>query len=247
MPTEQVTIRTREGECQTYVATPVDSGSWPAVILYMDAGGIRPAMIDMAQQLADAGYLVLLPDLFFRYGPYGPFVPKEVFAGDFRAVLGPLMATTDNLKAAADTEAFLAYLDSRGDIIGRGIGAVGFCMGGGMAIAAAGTYPHRFAAAASFHGGNLATDKPTSPHLFAPKLRGEVYIGAAENDGSYPPAMAEQLEEALTSAGVHFTAYTYPAAHGWMMPDFPVYDQAAAEQGWATMLELFGRTVHHRL
>ena len=247
MPTEQVTIRTRDGECQTYVATPVDSGSWPAVILYMDAGGIRPAMIDMAQQLAEAGYLVLLPDLFFRYGPYGPFVPKEVFAGDFRAVLGPLMATTDNLKAAADTEAFLAYLDSRGDIIGRGIGAVGFCMGGGMAIATAGTYPHRFAAAASFHGGNLATDKPTSPHLFAPKLRGEVYIGAAENDGSYPPAMAEQLEEALTSAGVHFTAYTYPAAHGWMMPDFPVYDQAAAEQGWATMLELFGRTLHHRL
>lgn len=247
MPTEQVTIRTRDGECLTHVLTPVGGGPWPAVILYMDAGGIRPAMIDMAQQLADAGYLVLLPDLFYRYGPYGPFVPKEVFAGDFRAVLGPLMATTDNLKAADDTEAFIAYLDSRGDITGRGIGAVGFCMGGGMAIAAAGTYSDRFAVAASFHGGNLATDKPTSPHLFAPKLRAEVYIGAAENDGSYPPAMAERLEDALTSAGVRFTAYTYPAAHGWMMPDFPVYDQAAAERGWAAMLELFGRTLHHRL
>jgi carboxymethylenebutenolidase len=210
----------------------------------MDAGGIRPAMINMAQQLADAGYLVLLPDLFYRYGPYGPFVPKEVFAGDFRTVLGPLMATTDNLKAANDTGAFLAYLDTRSDVVARGIGAVGFCMGGGIAIAAAGTYPDRFAAAVSFHGGNLATDRPTSPHLFASKLKAEVYIGAADNDGSYPPAMAKRLKEALTAAGVRFTSHTYPAAHGWMMPDFPVYDQTEAERGWTAMLEVFGRALH---
>lgn len=201
-------------------------------------------MLDMAQQLADAGYIVLLPDLFYRYGPYGPFVPKEVFASDFRAVLGPLMATTSPLKAAEDAGAMLAYLDTRGDVECRKIGVVGFCMGGGMALASAGTYPERFAAAASFHGGNLATDAPTSPHLFAVKLKAEVYIGAADNDGSYPPAMAERLERALTEAGVRFTTRTYPAAHGWMMLDFPVYDPAAAEQGWSAMLALFGRTLH---
>ncbi|KST57278.1 dienelactone hydrolase [Methylobacterium sp. GXS13] len=244
MPIEQVTIRTRDGDCPSHVVTPASGGPWPAVIFYMDAGGIRPAMLDMAQQLADAGYIVLLPDLFYRYGPYGPFVPKEVFAGDFRAVLGPLMATTSPLMAAEDAEAMLAYLDTCDDVEGRKIGVVGFCMGGGMALATAGTYPERFAAAASFHGGNLATDAPTSPHLFAAKLKAEVYIGAAENDGSYPPAMAERLERALTDAGVQFTTRTYPAAHGWMMPDFPVFDHAAAEQGWSTMLALFGRTLH---
>ena len=243
MPTERVTIRTRDGDCRSHIVTPDGVGPWPAVILYMDAGGIRPAMCDMAEQLAAAGSVVLLPDLFYRYGPYGPFVPKEVFKGDFRAILGPLMATTGNDKAAADTEAFLAYLDTRGDIAGRGIGAVGFCMGGGMALASAGTYPDRFAAAASFHGGNFATDAPTSPHLFAPKLKAEIYIGAAENDGSYPPAMAERLEKALTEAGVRFTAETYPAAHGWMMPDFPVYDPAAAERGWGALRDLFRRTL----
>ena len=243
MPTERVTIRTRDGDCRSHIVTPDGVGPWPAVILYMDAGGIRPAMRDMAEQLAAAGSVVLLPDLFYRYGPYGPFVPKEVFKGDFRAILGPLMATTGNDKAAADTEAFLAYLDTRSDITGRGIGAVGFCMGGGMALASAGTYPDRFAAVASFHGGNLATDAPTSPHLFAPKLKAEIYIGAAENDGSYPPAMAERLEKALTQAGVRFTAETYPAAHGWMMPDFPVYDPAAAERGWGALRELFRRTL----
>ena len=244
MPNEHVTIRTRDGDCPSQVMIPAGAGPWPGVILYMDAGGIRPAMFDMARRLSDAGYVVLLPDLFYRYGPYGPFVPKEVFAGDFRAVLGPLMATTSSLKAAEDAEAMLAYLDTRDDVGGRKVGVVGFCMGGGMALATAGTYPERFAAAASFHGGNLATAAPTSPHLFAPTLKAEVYIGVAENDGSYPSAMAERLERSLTEAGVRYTSQTYPAAHGWMMPDFPVYDHAAAERGWSEMLALFGRTLH---
>jgi carboxymethylenebutenolidase len=244
VPNEQIKIRTRDGECPLHVATPEGEGPWPAVIFYMDAGGIRPGVIEMAQRLAGAGYVVLLPDLFYRYGPYGPFVPKEVFAGDFRAILGPLMATTGNHKAAEDTEAFLGYLDARGDVAGRKVGAVGFCMGGGMALAAAGTYPDRFTAVASFHGGNLATDAPTSPHLFAPALTAEIYIAAAENDRSYPPEMAERFENALQQAGVHYRTETYPAAHGWMKPDFPVYDHAAAERGWTEMLALFGRTLH---
>ena len=123
------------------------------------------------------------------------------------------------------------------------VGAVGFCMGGGMAIVAAGTHPERFAAVASFHGGNLATDAPTSPHLVAPTLKAEVYVAAAENDRSYPPEMAERLEAALAQAGVRYAAETYPAAHGWMMPDFPVYDRSAAERGWDAMLALFERTL----
>jgi carboxymethylenebutenolidase len=209
----------------------------------MDAGGVRPAMVDMAQRIADDGYIVLLPDLFYRFGAYGPLVPAEVFAGDWRAILGPLMATTGNDKAAEDTGAFLAYLDTRSDFAGGKVGAVGFCMGGGMALTAAGTYPDRFAAVASFHGGNLATDAPTSPHLIAPKITAAVHIGAAENDASYPPEMAERLARAFADARVRFDTKIYHAAHGWMMPDFPVYDRAAAEHGWVAMLELFARHV----
>ncbi len=244
MPTEKTTIPTRDGSCPAQVMTPSGAGPWPAVILYADAGGIRPVVTEMAQRLAEAGYVVLLPDLFHRHGPYGPLVPKEVFKGDWRAILGPLMATTGNDKAAEDTEAFLACLDARGDVAGRKVGAVGFCMGGGMTLAAAATYPERFAAAISFHGGNLATDAPTSPHRLVAGLKAEVYVAAADNDGSYPPAMAERLEKSLADAGVRFSAETYTgAAHGWMLPDFPVYDEAAAERGWAAMLALFGRTL----
>jgi carboxymethylenebutenolidase len=245
MPNEHVTIRTRDGDCPCQVMIPAGAGPWPGVIFYMDAGGIRPAMCEMAQRLADAGYMVLLPDLFYRFGAYGPLVPSEVFAGDWRAILGPLMATTGNGKAAEDTAALLAYLDTRPDFAGGKVGAAGFCMGGGMALAAAGTYPDRFAAIASFHGGNLATDAPTSPHLLAPRLKAEIYIAAAETDASYPPEMAARLKTALDQSGVRYRTESYSAPHGWMMPDFPVYDQAEAERGWLEMQALFARNLEH--
>ena len=209
----------------------------------MDAGGIRPAVLGMAERLAQAGYLVLLPDLFYRHGAYGPFDPKEVLKGDLLAILGPLMATTSNMKAAEDTGSFLAFLDARPDVDGDKMGAVGFCMGGGMAIASASAWANRFAAVASFHGGNLATDEPDSPHLRAHELKAELYVAAAENDGSYPPAMAKRFEQALDQAQIRYRAETYPAAHGWMKPDFPVYDEAAAELGWRKMLAFFDRTL----
>jgi carboxymethylenebutenolidase len=244
MPTEQVTIRTVDADCTAYVMSPSGSGLWPAVIFYGDAGGIRPAMLEMAARLADAGYVVLLPDLYYRFGPYEPLVPKEVFKGDVGALLGPLMATTGIDKVCQDTAEFLAYLDTREDIASIKVGAVGFCMGGGMAIGAAATYPQRFAAVASFHGGNLATDAPSSPHLLVPELAAQVYIASADNDDSYPPSMAERFEDSLTNAGVHYRAEIYrEASHGWMVPDFPVYDHDSADRGWKAMLALFDQTL----
>ena len=241
MPYEPISLHTRDGECPVHVFTPEGGGRRPAAIMYMDGGGIRPGMLDMGRRLAEAGHVVLLPDLFYRYGPYGPFVPAELFKGDVRAVVGPLMATTGPDKAAEDTQVLLDHLDTRSDVAGCAVGVVGFCMGGGMALAAAAAFPERVQAAASFHGGNLATEAPTSPHLGASHMDAEVYIAAAEDDRSYPPEMAERLESALSDAGVSYRTETYPAAHGWMMPDFPVYEAAAAERGWAELTRLFGR------
>lgn len=243
MTTWQVKIDTGDGACPVQVMRPAGAGPWPAIICYMDAGGIRPAMTAMAARLAAAGYLVLLPDLFYRHGPYGPLVPREVFAGDVGAILGPLMATTGNARAAADTGALLGWLDGCGDVAGDRVGAVGFCMGGGMALTAAGRYPARFAAAASFHGGNLATDAADSPHLVAPAATAEIYVAAATGDASYPPEMAARLAAAMAGGGARYGTETYAAAHGWMMPDFPVHDEAEAARGWDAMLALFARNL----
>lgn len=244
MKHEVVSLRTRDGQCAVHVFTPDGAGPWPAVVVYMDAFGIRPALLEIGERIAAGGYVAVVPDLFYRYGAYGPLDPKEAFAGDFRAMVGPLTATTGNTRAAQDTEALLAYLDTRNDVAGDKVGTVGFCMGGGMAITAAGTFPDRVAAAISFHGGRLATDDPASPHLLAPKIRAELYIAVADGDPSCPPQMVERLKQALDAAGVRYRCEVYPGtSHGWMKTDFPVYDEAAAERGWSELFALFDRTL----
>jgi carboxymethylenebutenolidase len=244
MNQSQVSIRTQDGICKTSVFIPEGKGPWPGVIFYMDGFGIRPAMTEMADHISKQGYVVLLPDLYYRFGAYGPYDPKEVLKGDFRAIMGPMMASTNNHKAAEDTAAFLSYLDHRDDVAGDKVGTVGFCMGGGMALTAAGFYPDRVAAAASFHGGNLANDLPTSPHLVVPQIKAEVYVAGADKDHGYPPEMAKRLEDTLTQAGVRHKCEIYEGKlHGWMKPDMPVYDAQAAQRGWKELFALYARTL----
>ena len=246
MGRELVSIRTKDGTCPTSVFKPDGAGRWPAVIFYMDGLAIRPVLHDMCARIAREGYVVLLPDMFYRAGPYEPLDPKVVLGGgDFRKALGHLFASTDNQRAAEDTEAFLAHLDMRTDVSGRKVGTTGYCMGGGMSLTAAGTYPDRIAAAASFHGGNLATDSPTSPHRLAPKMKGFVYVAGADRDDSYPPEMHARLEQALSDARVPHRCEIYPdALHGFTMADFPVYKEDAAERHFSELRALYARWLH---
>jgi carboxymethylenebutenolidase len=247
MSHETVTVRTQDGACPVHIFTPMSgSGPWPATIFFMDGLGIRPTLFEMAQRLADGGYVVLLPDLYYRAGPYEPLDPKAVFASnDVRGAIGHLYSTTGNAKAAQDTEAVLALIDGRKDVKGKKIGTTGYCMGGGISLTVAGTYPDRIAAAASFHGGNLASDAEDSPHLLAPKIKAKVYVAGADQDDSYPLEMAAKLEKALTDAKVDHRCEIYEGAlHGWTMTDFPIYNEAAAERHWTELLTLFMDTLN---
>lgn len=243
---QQVSIRTADGDCPAHVFTPTEGkGPWPGVIFFMDGLAIRPTLFDMGQRLADAGYLVLLPDMFYRLGSYSPLDPKVVFASpSVSETIGPMMSSTSNAKAGAETAAFLAWFDASPDWAGGKIGTTGYCMGGGMSLTAAATYPDRIGAAASFHGGNLATDKPDSPHLIAGRIKARVYLGVADKDSSYPPEMARKLEAALQAGGVDYTSELYAGSlHGWTMADFPIYDPAAAERHWAVLTKLYAETL----
>ena len=243
---EAISIRTADGECRSWFFTPAaGEGPWPAVIFYMDGLAIRPVLFEMAQRLADHGYAVLLPDMFYRAGPYEPLDVGAVFAsGSVRAAIGHLFGATDNARAAQDTGAFLDWLAANDKVSGSKVGTTGYCMGGAMSLFAAGTYPDRVAAAASFHGGNLATDDPLSPHRLAPKIAARVYVAGADNDDSYPPAMAERLDRALADAGVDHRCEIYDGAlHGWTMADFPIYNLEAGERHWRELLALFEATL----
>jgi carboxymethylenebutenolidase len=246
MSREQITITTKDGKCPATVFRPDDNKSYPGVIFYMDGLGIRPAILDMAEKLAGYGYVVLMPDMFYRYGKYQPLVPKDVFAsGDVMKAIGHLFSTIDNQKGGRDTEAFIAYLDSRKDIVGKKYGTTGYCMGGGLSLTAAGTYPDRIGAAASFHGGNIASDSPMSPHLLAPKMKAFVYVAGADKDNSYPPEMAQRMEKALTDGKVPHKCEIYAGAlHGWTQTDFPIYNPEAAERHWKELTALYARTLN---
>lgn len=235
-------IRTDDGDCPSWVFTPEGSGPWPGVIFFMDGYGLRDTLFAMGQYLAQQGYVVLMPDMYYRNGSYRAATADEI--EDPSALferLTPWISSTDNLKAAADTRAFLAYLASRGDVDSqRGVGVVGYCMGGGMALAAAGKYGSQIAAAASFHGGRLATDMDTSPHLLAPNIKARVYVAAADNDPFYPADMNDRLVAAFDAANVDYAIEVYEGAdHGWTMPDFPVYDAVAAKRHWTALTTLF--------
>jgi carboxymethylenebutenolidase len=241
---EPISIKTADGECPMRVYTPGGTGKWPAVIFFMDGLGIRQTLFDMAQRLANGGYVVLLPDMFYRAGRYEPMDPVKLFASGegVRSAIGHLFASTGNSKSVGDTKAFLDYLSTRSDVAGTKVGTTGYCMGGGMSLTAAGTYPDRIAAAASYHGGNLATDDEASPHLLAPKMKGRIYVAGADQDQSYPPEMEQRLDKALSEAGVDHHCEIYPGAlHGWTMKDFPpaIYNEAAAERHWDSLFKLY--------
>jgi carboxymethylenebutenolidase len=144
-------------------------------------------------------------------------------------------------EAARDAGAFLEFLAARPEIAGDRAGVFGYCMGGRMALLAAGRHPERVGAAASFHGGRLAdADDPDSPHRLADRVRAVVYVAAAQDDASFPPEQYARLDDAYTAAGVKHTMETYPAAHGFAVPDNPTYDPVAYERHRDALLTLFG-------
>ena len=238
----KIEIKTRDGVCPSYVYRPTGTGPWPAVLVYMDGLAIRPALLELGERLATSGYFVLLPDLFYRSGPYAPMDPKRVFSDpEMRKVLmEKYIAHATQANIMSDTVAFLDYLAKEPDVKPGGIGVTGYCMGGMMSVTAAGTFPDRIVAAASYHGGRLATDAPDSPHLLAPKMKARVYVAGATDDQGFPDDMKARLEEALTKAGVDHTIETYPAKHGWLFRDTPVYDEAVCERHWTTLGALLG-------
>jgi carboxymethylenebutenolidase len=246
MPRTAVEIRTDDGVCPASVFRPASgAGPWPGVIFYMDGAGIRPALFEMAQRLANEGFLVLLPDLFYRAGPYEPVDVKALFSDpEKRAARARYYNSTDKTKAAADTRAFLAFLDAQEDLAGPRLGAVGYCFSGGMALTAAARYPDRFTAVASFHGASLATDADDSPHKLAARIKAKVLVAGADKDTGFPPEQATLLASAFQEAGVDHRVEIWPGAHhGWTMSDFPVYNPDAAERAFQELVALFRGTL----
>jgi carboxymethylenebutenolidase len=239
---QDISIRTEDGTARAGLFRP-DHPTAAGVILYMDAFGPRPALDAMAERLAAEGYAVLVPDLFYRFGDYGPFDARTAFSEEpSRSALRNMIEGTSQDMTRRDSAAFIDALTEAG-ATGR-IGTVGYCMGGSRALHAAAAYPDRIAAAASFHGGRLASDAPDSPHRHVATITGRVYVGSAGVDGSFPPEQSALLAEALRRPEIDHIIENYVGmAHGWAVSDHSVYDEGGAERHWKRLTTLFDETL----
>ena len=229
-----------EGTCDVTLAIPEGTGPWPGIVMYPDAGGARPVFREMATRLASLGYVVVVPDVYYRSDDWAPFDMAGVFGdkGERNRLFAMMKAITPEVMAA-DAGSYFDYLEARPEVSGQRFGTTGYCMGGRTSLMVAGRVPDRVAAAMSFHGGGLVSEDPESPHLLADKITAAVYVGAAENDGSYTREQSTTLDAALTDAGVEHIIEWYSAGHGFAVPDNGPYDEAAAQRHWEAMASFF--------
>jgi carboxymethylenebutenolidase len=241
----EVSIAAADGNAAAWLFKPAGKGPWPGALMFIDALGVRPAMMDIAERLANEGYAVLMPNLFYRSGPIEVFSMSD-FGNEERR--GKLMACLGKASFGAvrnDSEAYLQFLTTQKDVSGP-VGTFGFCFGGSRAVTALGAYPDKVKSAAAFHASQLATEAPDSPHLLADQMKpGRVYIGYAGVDPSVSPEEEGRLASALRKAEVDHIIENYPGVrHGFTVSDTPVYDRPAAERAWSRLLRLFQETLH---
>ena len=238
-------IATADGAMETFIARPERGGPHPAVLLLMDAPGIREELRDMARRLGTVGYVVLLPNLYYRAGRdtmYGPEVLTEGSAEHTRMRAVRTRMTIPPVMA--DIGAMLRFLDGVPYAKPGAVGAHGYCMSGPYALAAAARFPDRIKAAASFYGTWLVSDAAESPHLSFAKGRAERYIACAEHDSLAPPPMVAELRQHFDSSGAKGEIEIYPGTHhGFAFPGRRIYDKPAAERHWERLIALYRRNL----
>ena len=242
---QEIEIRTPEGTSDGMMYRSEDRCRLPGVIFLTDIGGIRPSQREMAQRLAGEGYTVLLPNVFYRVGR-PPLIDFPVKIGEERTMkrIGELSGSLTPEAVERDASAYVNFLSDDESVADGPMGVVGYCFSGALAMRVAAARPDRIAAAASFHGGRLFTDAPTSPHLLLPRIKAELYFGHAIQDQSMPREAIENLNHALQAwTGQHKGEIYDGAYHGWTVPDSPAYNHLQAERAFQKLKELFGRAL----
>lgn len=236
----EVVIETPEGKCDAHFATPA-KGKHPAVLVWPDIFGLRPAFRQMGKRLAESGYSVLTVNPFYRTRK-APTAVKGA-STPIRDVI-PLARSLDAKKHMTDAKAFVAWLDQQAQVdTTRKVGTTGYCMGGPIVMRTAAAVPSRVGAGATFHGGGLVTDKPDSPHLLVPKMKAQFLIAIAENDDKRDPESKVTLKKSFADARLHAEIKVYAAGHGWCPPDTRVHNKAEAEKAWTRLLALFKKSL----
>lgn len=242
----EVMVKTPDGTADAYFVHP-STGKHPAVLIWPDIFGLRPAFRLMGKRLAETGYSVLVVNPYYRRLRAPVQLPntENLRAPENWELLMPLARSLTPTTNALDAKAFVSFLDKQASVdTTKQIGTTGYCMGGPMVLRTAAAVPERIGAAASFHGGRLATDDDSSPHLLIPKMQAGFLIAVAQNDDEKEPETRGILRKAFDQAELDAEIEVYEdALHGWCPPDSMVYNLAAAERAWTRLLVLFEKNL----
>jgi carboxymethylenebutenolidase len=222
-----------------------DDVARPGVLFYTDIFGIRPANQGMAQRVAAQGYTVLMPNVFYRYGK-PPFADASFKWGepDSMKIINGLFGALTGALMERDAPVYAEALIDRPEVSEGKIGVVGYCFTGAMALRTAAVCADQIAAAASFHGGQLVTAEPDSPHSGIPQVKGELYFGHAVEDQSMPPDAIEKLNDTLKAWDGKYQSEVYEGArHGWTVPGRDVYNEKQAERHYEKLFDLLKRNL----
>ena len=236
-----VTVPTPDGTADAALFYPSGAGTWPAVLMWPDILGLRPVFRDMGRRLAAEGYVVLVPNPFYRT-KRAPIVTGPFDFNDKAAMAG-LMKLKDALTDAAidnDAAAFVSFLDKQKQTNrAKGAGVQGYCFSGPFAFHTGAVRSDRIRAVATFHGGGLVTKDASSPHLLSPKTKASFVVAIARNDDQRQPEAKDVLKKTFAEAKRPAVVEVYPADHGWCVEGSPSYDHASAEKAWAELLKLY--------
>ncbi|MGW0219562.1 dienelactone hydrolase family protein [Streptomyces tendae] len=244
MPTKTLQIPTADGQADAFAAFPEGGGPHPGVLMYADGFGIRPALREMAGELAGHGYYVLVPNFFYRHGP-APVIelPEHIGEEERPAVfaeLMPLIAAHTAERTLRDADAYLTFLTAQPEVGSGPVAVTGYCIGGLLATRTALAHPGKVAALAAFHAPVGADGLDSLSGLTA-----EVHFGHAEGD--LTPEALGGINRALDAAGVGHTSEIYPGTvHGFTMSDTDSFDPAALQLHWDRLLSLLDRTLTER-
>jgi carboxymethylenebutenolidase len=240
---EDVQVETPDGMADCYFVRPAE-GAHAAVIVWPDIMGIRTSFRMMGKRLAESGYSTLVVNPYYRTAKGSVVVDGESFSQpDVRERLMPHARTLSPETCVSDGRAFVDYLDAQASVdTSRKIGTTGYCMTGSYTMRLAAAMPERIGACGSFHGGGLATDSDSSPHLLASQIKAGLLIAIAANDDEKEPHAKVMLREAFDATGANAEIEVYEdTLHGWCPPDSVVYNEAQAERAWSRLLVLFKR------
>lgn len=217
------------------------NGHWPAVIVWTDAAGLRPAYAEVGRKLAAEGYVVLVPNAYYRTVKLDGSLPAPALPADqARERATRWRAAASEEAVMRDARAYMAFMDRQPQVaVEAKAGVLGFDYGTAAAFFAARALPERIAAVAALYPAGTATPRPNSPHLFVNQSKAAYYVVIAGNDDEREPGDKDDLRKAFDAAGLESRVEISPAAHGFSLSDDPAYDQAASGSAWVRVFDLF--------